>query len=93
MICASAKKGVDCFLVRPAANSTAVGAYTIAEKCTGCQKAQQFLTGTYCLMFPEPATKWRIGNCNMATHIVKAPSTKETPKLNPLKASKRASGH
>ena len=94
MICASVKKGIDCFFMgKTGCQFNGGSCHTIAEKCTGCQKAKQFPAGTYCLMFPEPATKWRVGNCNMATHIVKAPSTKETPKVNPLKASKRASGH
>jgi hypothetical protein len=41
----------------------------------------------YCSACPEPALKWKWGNCNMATHVVTAAENKQ--KINPLKASKR----
>jgi len=70
--------------------------HAIVEKCEGCQKAQEFPTGNYCLVFPDPAAKWRIGTCNMATHIesekkvvAKLNPIKASKKMNPLKASKR----
>lgn len=62
--------------------------HPIVEQCEGCQKAKEFPTGVYCLVFPDPASKWRIGNCNMATHL-KTSNKKGNGKLNPLKASKR----
>jgi hypothetical protein len=62
--------------------------HPIVEQCEGCQKVKEFPTGKYCLIFPDPAIKWRIGNCNMATHM-KAAGTKAQAKVNPLKASKR----
>jgi hypothetical protein len=47
-----------------------------------------FPTGKYCLVFPDPTAKWRLGNCNMAIHL-KGTSKNKNGKLNPLKASKR----
>jgi hypothetical protein len=43
----------------------------------------------YCHTFPDPAAKWRFGACNFATHV--KGQAKVEIKLNPLKASKRAS--
>jgi hypothetical protein len=92
MICTTAKQGIDCFFMgKTGCQFNGGSCHAVIDKCNGCQKAKPFPSGTYCLMFPEPSVKWRTGNCNMATHIVKAPGAKETPKLNPLKASKRAS--
>ena len=59
----------------------------VPDVCIGCQRIQEFPTGKYCVSFPEPAVKWRVGTCNMATHI-KA-EAKAAEKINPLKASKR----
>jgi hypothetical protein len=58
------------------------------EQCDGCQKTVDYSVGKYCLVFPDPAAKWRLGNCNMATHL-KASNKKGNEKINPLKASKR----
>jgi hypothetical protein len=42
------------------------------------------------MMYPDPAAKWVVGVCPSATHIER--SAKEViQKINPLKASKRAS--
>ncbi len=62
----------------------------IVESCEGCEKTLSHDNVVVCSVFLMPKSKWRIGNCNMATHIKK--EVKEnTFKLNPLKASKR--GH
>jgi hypothetical protein len=62
--------------------------HPVIEQCDGCQKTQEFSNGKYCLVFPDPAIKWRAGTCNMATHQ-KAANGKGNGKINPLKASKR----
>ena len=91
MLCANVKTGVDCFFMTKKGCEYSGGkCNTIIEQCEGCQKASDFPTGKYCIAFPDPAAKWRTGNCNMATHI-KAPEKKESAKVNPLKASKRSS--
>jgi len=92
MICASIKQGIECFFMNKDGCQFAGGTCNqITEKCDGCSKAQDFPTGKYCVSFPDPASKWRFGNCNMATHIKAAPA-KPVQKLNPIKASKRG-GH
>jgi len=61
----------------------------ISEKCNGCDRTVEFPTGWYCSASPEPAMKWKSGNCNLATHVTEA-VTETKAKINPLKASKRA---
>lgn len=90
MVCTSVKEGYECFFMNKKGCEFNGGTcHTIVEQCEGCQKAKDFPTGKYCLIFPDPASKWRYGNCNMATHLQQATSKKGNGKLNPLKASKR----
>ncbi len=62
----------------------------ISEKCEGCDRVVVEEATSYCKTYAQPAAKWRLGLCNFATHakpeinIVKV-------RINPLKASKRAS--
>ncbi|MGD9039085.1 MAG: PxxKW family cysteine-rich protein [Desulfobacteraceae bacterium] len=65
--------------------------HPVIEQCEGCQKVKEFPTGKYCLSFPDPTIKWRVGTCSMATHL-QATKAKGNGKLNPLKASKRRAG-
>lgn len=60
----------------------------IIDKCEGCNRIQEFDGSKFCNTYPQPAAKWRLGDCNFATHIVR--ETKSKTKINPLKASKRA---
>ncbi len=62
----------------------------VVEQCKGCNRSSEISSGWYCTSCPEPALKWKNGNCNLATHVsTVAKTTKQ--KINPLKASKRAS--
>jgi hypothetical protein len=61
----------------------------VVEQCEGCGQIGTFAAGRYCSTYPAPALKWKNGNCNFATHIKTAQVAKG--KVNPLKASKRAS--
>lgn len=89
MVCTSVKEGVECFFMnKDGCQFNGGSCHQIIENCEGCQKVQEFPTGKYCLSFPEPATRWRNGTCNMATHV-KAANGKGNGKVNPLKASKR----
>jgi Family of unknown function (DUF6811) len=89
MVCTSVKEGLDCFFMSSQGCQFNGGTcHAIVEQCEGCQKSQAFPTGNYCLVFPDPAAKWRVGKCNMATHL-KETVSKTNGKLNPLKASKR----
>ena len=58
---------------------------TVVE-CEGCGKV--CLNDHTCSIFIVPKSKWRIGRCPMATHVIKPVSQSIKP-LNPLKASKR----
>lgn len=62
----------------------------VVEECTGCENVHEFLAVKYCKSFPSPEDKWRLGLCNFATHK-KVAKASQDPKVNPLKASKRAS--
>jgi len=63
--------------------------HSIVDQCDGCQRIIEIPTGKYCMSFPDPAIKWKIGLCNMATHIQINNETGNN-KVNPLKASKRS---
>ena len=90
MLCTSVKQGRDCsFMTKKGCEFNGGTCHAIVEQCEGCQKANDFSTGKYCISFPDPAAKWRKGRCNMATHVQKAVEKKENGKLNPIKASKR----
>jgi hypothetical protein len=62
----------------------------ITEQCDGCERIVEEDSSKYCRTYRDPEAKWRLGLCNFATHakpelnIVKV-------RVNPLKASKRAS--
>lgn len=61
----------------------------IVEQCQGCDRAQDFEGKEFCTSYPLPASKWSLGRCNFATHVKR--EIKASAKVNPLKASKRAS--
>ena len=89
MVCSTNKVGIECFFMNKNGCQFNGGkCHLIIEQCEGCQKVQEFPTGKYCISFPDPAIKWRAGNCNMATHV-KVADSKGNGKVNPLKASKR----
>jgi len=88
MICETIRKGSECgFMTAKGCSYNGGRCHEAVEQCNGCQRKAQFNAGWYCTAFPEPARKWKNGNCNMATHIVVA--TEAKAKINPLKASKR----
>ncbi len=91
MICTTIRKGVECpFMTAKGCAYTGGVCREIIEKCNGCDRTVEFPTGWFCSASPEPLIKWKNGNCNMATHIVAAVAETKA-KINPLKASKRAS--
>lgn len=61
----------------------------IIDKCEGCDRVREFESEKYCSSYPTPDRKWAGGRCNFATHI--ASESAKQAKVNPLKASKRAS--
>lgn len=91
MICETVRKGHECpfMTTRGCAYNDGI-CHQIVEQCGGCNRAVEYQAAWYCTASPEPAKKWKLGNCNLATHVVSAASTAQA-KINPLKASKRAS--
>jgi hypothetical protein len=65
--------------------------HPVVETCDGCQRVKELETGRYCNTYPNPAQKWKAGNCNFATHI-KMEKAQQQNKVNPIKASKRLKG-
>jgi hypothetical protein len=91
MICQTIKVGTDCgFMMKKGCGFKGGACHPIVEQCNGCGKVMDCPTGQYCKIFPEPAVKWLTGKCSMATHI-KSDIKEAVQKINPLKASKRAS--
>ncbi|MBW1998919.1 MAG: PxxKW family cysteine-rich protein [Deltaproteobacteria bacterium] len=89
MVCTTVKEGIEClFMSNKGCQFNGGSCHAIIDKCEGCQKVLELPTGNFCGVFPDPAIKWRMGACNMATHV-KASNGSKNGKLNPLKASKR----
>ncbi len=92
MICETVKKGIDCFfMTKKGCRFNGGSCHPIVEKCEGCQRILDLPTGKYCSIFPDPSAKWRLGSCNMATHIENGNKSENNRRINPLKASKRKS--
>lgn len=88
MICETIRKGSECAFMTPkGCNYNGGACHEIVESCNGCNRTAEMSSGWYCSTCPEPALKWKHGQCNMATHIAAAVTDKQ--KINPLKASKR----
>lgn len=62
----------------------------VIDKCEGCERIVEVESSRYCRTYAAPDAKWRLGFCNFATHA-KPEIVVATIKVNPLKASKRAS--
>lgn len=62
----------------------------VVDQCDGCERIVEVDSAKYCKTYIHPAAKWRLGICNFATHA--KPEIKLVKvRVNPLKASKRAS--
>ncbi|HNY72221.1 MAG TPA: PxxKW family cysteine-rich protein [Syntrophales bacterium] len=91
MICQTIRTGADCVFMKSNGCAFKDGACkTIVEKCEGCGKIVELATGRFCQVYMDPASRWLMGNCPRATHV-KLVIKENTQKINPLKASKRAS--
>ena len=62
----------------------------VIEKCAGCERIVEENSAKYCRTYRDPEAKWRLGLCNFATHA-KPELNLVKVRVNPLKASKRAS--
>ncbi len=65
--------------------------YPIIEKCEGCSHAAVEGEASYCDTYAKPDFQWKNGNCIASTHIEHHIVSAAEQKVNPLKASKRAS--
>lgn len=63
----------------------------IIDKCEGCGRILTQDDKRFCSVYPTPASKWKKGLCNFATHAkLEVPKDDTGKKVNPLKAAKRA---
>ena len=89
MVCTTVRKGSECpFMSAKGCSFNGGVCHEIVESCDGCNRNSEYTSGWFCTACPDPALKWKNGNCNLATHIASSSASKNT-KLNPLKASKR----
>ena len=89
MECTTIRKGFDCpFMTAKGCSYNGGICHEIVEKCNGCDRSSEFSSGWFCTACPEPALKWKTGDCNIASHVTRGAGAQKT-KLNPLKASKR----
>jgi len=89
MICETVKKGVDCLFMNKAGCGYNGGKCNfVVEQCAGCDRVEEYPTGSFCSACADPGLKWKNGHCNFSTHIKKE-STAPQKVLNALKASKR----
>ena len=90
MNCQTVKTGFDCaFMTKNGCGFIGGSCKAIIDKCDGCAKIIDYEASKYCKVYSDPASKWLMGRCPTATHVKL--EIKETQKINPLKASKRAS--
>ena len=89
MNCTTIKQGKECpFMTTTGCSHNGGICHQVVEQCNGCDRGNEFSSGWYCTACPDPSLKWKLGKCNLATHI-KADAGSSKAKLNPLKASKR----
>lgn len=92
MECVTIRKGQNCSMMSKNGCTYTGGACLPAvDPCQGCGRLVEVEDGIFCTTCPEPASKWRLGLCNQATHVKEQVEVDKT-KLNPIKASKRMMG-
>lgn len=90
MQCVTVKKGIDCFFMKKSGCTFQGGkCHEIVEQCEGCGHILVCDEKKYCKAYPDPASKWMLGPCNLATHVQRKLGG-EQKKVNPLKASKKS---
>ena len=90
MVCETVKVGAECaFMTKAGCGYNGGSCHTVVDQCEGCQRILDLEVGRYCSSYPNPAIKWKTSHCNFATHT-KQDVQAQQAKVNPLKASKRA---
>ena len=89
MVCTTIREGMECpFMTANGCSYNGGICHEIIEQCNGCNRSSEFSSGWFCTACPDPGLKWKVGKCNMATHV-SSESNGSKAKINPLKASKR----
>jgi Family of unknown function (DUF6811) len=89
MVCTTVRKGFECpFMTAQGCSYNGGICHEIVERCKGCNRTTEYHSGWYCSACPDPALKWKTGDCNFASHVTRTASASKA-KINPLKASKR----
>ncbi|QTA85947.1 PxxKW family cysteine-rich protein [Desulfonema magnum] len=89
MVCTTVRKGQECpFMTAKGCSYNGGICHEAVEQCNGCNRRIEFSSAWFCSASPEPALKWKNGNCNLASHVSSATASTQK-KINPLKASKR----
>jgi hypothetical protein len=93
MQCQTVLPGIECtFWGKQGCIFTDGSCQTVVENCEGCERIVTGTIGQVCSAYPAPAKKWSNGICNFASHVKVEIKVEDTSKVNPLKASKKASG-
>ncbi len=91
MLCQTVKVGVECtFMTKNGCTFTGASCNPVIESCVGCNKVADYPTGQYCRVYADPASRWVVGKCAIASHVTREIKD-SSQKINPLKASKRSS--
>ena len=90
MKCTTVREGMECaFMTAQGCGYKGGVCHEIIEQCKGCNRTVEVTSGWYCAACPQPDAKWKVGNCNLATHVSSS-MAENAQKINPLKASKRS---
>lgn len=90
MQCATVKEGVECtFMSKKGCVFNSGSCHPIVEQCQGCDRTKEYPDGVFCLVFPDPAVKWRRGPCNMATHIKTETKAQQKVRVGQQKQKKK----
>ncbi|NLN60340.1 MAG: hypothetical protein GX147_06490 [Deltaproteobacteria bacterium] len=91
MLCQTIKEGIECtFMTKRGCSFMGGTCITVVEDCVACNKIVEYPTGQYCKVYADPGSRWITGRCAIASHTAR--DIKESAqKINPMKASKRAS--
>ena len=91
MQCQTVLPGTECtFWAKSGCVFQGNSCQVVVEACEGCERIVEGSIGQVCSVAPAPAKKWAQGLCNFATHR-KVEIENIEQKVNPLKASKKAS--
>ncbi len=65
--------------------------FPVVEKCEGCSNIAEVEGANYCNVYAKPDAMWTTDDCLGATHVDRKIVSVTDKKVNPLKASKKAS--